>query len=242
MLCLRPTASIARNPAQNASPAEIRRTARRESQHDSHHQRDAEELALRGHRVDLRVAHEGGGPGRDPRGGPAYGSRVDDAGAASDLPGGGRGGEHEERAAHRADEAVRVGTADGVGRLHQPDDRRRAVDEVVAVDRVGLGPPGARDEQEARLVGAQRPQEPGEPGDERRHGRQPHDAPHPHADTLSEHRRRARRMGAWRSPRSSLRWASPTTTCCCCRASPTSRRATSTPRRASPARSRSGCR
>ena len=35
MLCLRPTASIARNPAQNASPAEIRRTARSESQHDA---------------------------------------------------------------------------------------------------------------------------------------------------------------------------------------------------------------
>ena len=112
MLCLRPTASIARNPAQNASAGEIRRTARSESQHAAitSGMPKSSPFAATGSisALDTRAAVATADPG----GGPAYGRRVGDAGAAGELPGRGCGGEHEQGAAHRADEAVGVGAAE----------------------------------------------------------------------------------------------------------------------------------
>ena len=144
MLCLKPTASIARNPAQNASrcrdpaygpQARASRTPSRAGCRTARPWRPPGRSAALPTRAAVATA--------DPGGDPAHG------GAGRRRRRGGRppGRRPRRRAPSSAqptapDEAVGVGAADGVGGLHQPDDRRRAVHEVAAVDRVGLGVPG----------------------------------------------------------------------------------------------------
>ena len=79
MLCLKPTASIARRPGpegvgrRDAAYGPQREPARAE------HERDAEQLALGGHRVDLGVADHRGGRHRDPAAAAAARGVVGDA-------------------------------------------------------------------------------------------------------------------------------------------------------------------
>ncbi len=113
------------------------------------HERDAEDLALGGHRVDHRVGGHRRGRDRGPAGRPVAAEEVRRAG----------GGHHEQDAAEGRHEPDEQRTADPVRGLDQRDDRRRPVDEVVAVQPVRLRVPVPGDQREAGLVRAHRPQQ-----------------------------------------------------------------------------------
>ena len=129
------------------------------------HERQGQQLALRGHRVDQRAGRQ---RRRDHRA-PAAGRLVGDQGAdPGDQQDGRRGREC-------AQQAQRHRTTEEVGQVDQPDQARRSVDEVQAVDAVAAGIPGPGDQEPAGLIRADRPGQPREPeqegqGSSERHG------------------------------------------------------------------------